>query len=101
MKRIKLFYRAGTLLILSILLNACWKSYSYEYSLLLSFTLSIPDTNSLPFYPQYIQMQVSTGNQDSASQALIWAGRIYFTPYNTIEIWNLEDYYDLKRCLTL
>jgi len=31
MKRIKLFYRAGTLLILSILLNACWKSYSYEY----------------------------------------------------------------------
>lgn len=24
-------------------------------------------------------------------------GKIYFTPYNSIEIWNLEDFYDLKR----
>ena len=60
-------------------------------SLLLSFTFTI-DTNNLPFYPQYIEMKVLTNGQD-----IVMAGKVYFTPYNSIEIWSLEDFYDLKR----
>jgi hypothetical protein len=66
-------------------------------SLLLSFILSISDTTHLPFYPQDIKLEMQINRQGSQYQSIMLAGKVYFTPYNSIEIWNLEDFYDLKR----
>ena len=66
-------------------------------SLLLSFILSIPDTVNLPFYPQRIGIKLLTNRQDSDFQTITMAGKVYFTPYNSIEIWSLREFYDLKR----
>ena len=66
-------------------------------SVVFSFTLSFPDTNNLPFYPQYVEMKLLTNGKDSSFQTIIMAGKVYFTPYNSVEIWNLTDFYDLKR----
>jgi hypothetical protein len=74
-----------------------YQGYSAGDSLIVSFTLSIPDTNNLPFYPQYIELNLLTNRQNSMYQTITMAGKVYFTPYNSIEIWNLEDFYDLKR----
>jgi hypothetical protein len=65
-------------------------------SLLLSFILSIPDTNNLPFYPQDIELEMQLNRKDSLYQSVILAGKVYFTPYNSIDIWNLEDFYNLN-----
>ena len=66
-------------------------------SLLLSITFSINDTLNLPFYPQDINLEIQLNKQDSIYQPVIMAGKLYITPYNSIEIWNLEDFYNLER----
>ncbi|MDR2979443.1 MAG: hypothetical protein LBV02_03235, partial [Bacteroidales bacterium] len=66
-------------------------------SLLLSFIISIPDINHLPFYPQYMEIKLWSNQEGHGVQTTTMAGKVYFTPYNSIEIWNLEDFYDLKR----
>ncbi|OQA89012.1 MAG: hypothetical protein BWY27_00890 [Bacteroidetes bacterium ADurb.Bin234] len=71
--------------------------YIMNDSLVLSFTVSIPDTGNLPFYPQYVELKLLSNKQDSNFQVVTIAGKVYFTPYNSIEIWSLEDFYNLKR----
>jgi hypothetical protein len=56
-------------------------------------------TSNLPFYPQTISLQLYS-KATAQSEPIKIAERelkVYFTPYNTVEIWDIVDFYDLKR----
>jgi hypothetical protein len=70
------------------------QSYLYAGdSLLISFTLAYPTAN-LPFYPQEIQIEIPI-KVDSGTTKTV--GKVYFTPYNTVELWNEYDFGALDR----
>ncbi|CAN5877500.1 hypothetical protein BH11BAC7_BH11BAC7_15210 [soil metagenome] len=48
---------------------------------------------SLPFYAQTIQII----QQDASARSSRAEVKIYFTPYNTVEIWSVPDFCNLKR----
>lgn len=77
--------------------NIIGQLYTPCDSIILSIYLTIPDTVNLPYYPQDFQLKIFYHLKDSANSYTTIAAKIYFTPYNTIEIWNLEDYYSLPR----
>ena len=71
----------------------------------ISWTISItyPTTN-LPFYPQeiYIKQYANKFIQtydinDTIYDEVSTTAMVYFTPYNTVELWNLSDFQNLKR----
>jgi hypothetical protein len=51
---------------------------------------------SIPFYSQTIQI---LNYADSAAESfeIYTIAKVFFTPYNTIEIWNMEDFSNLPR----
>lgn len=55
------------------------------------------DTNLLSFYPEQISINCYATNVDSQLFNKIELVEIYFTPYNTIEIWNINDFSLLPR----
>jgi hypothetical protein len=54
---------------------------------------------SLPFYPQTISVSIAvTSVKDTAVKEIIVSkGKVYFTPYNTVEIWRLADFHNMDR----
>lgn len=69
-------------------------------SILVSYNLTY-DTALLPFYPQGIEIKqpvfFNGATPDSAEHYIICEGKIFFTPYNTVEIWSDHDFYELPR----
>ncbi|GHV43388.1 hypothetical protein FACS1894180_2310 [Bacteroidia bacterium] len=57
--------------------------------------IAIPSTNNLPYYPQSLKFYIHTDTNTTNTTPII--AKIYFTPYNTIEIWNIEDFYSQPR----
>ena len=55
-------------------------------SLLLTFTLSIPDTSSLPFYPKNVYLKVLAGNQDSVTQTVTLESKISVKLCGTVSL---------------
>lgn len=58
-------------------------------------TVQYPIDN-IPFFSQTIEIK----NYTDSSTGLILIhtfAKIFFTPYNTIEVWNTEDYFNLPR----
>ncbi|MDR1345584.1 MAG: hypothetical protein LBK03_02640, partial [Bacteroidales bacterium] len=66
-------------------------------SLALDFAVMLPDISQLPFYAQHIEFQVIIDTTGAADKRISVGGYIYFTPYGTIEIWDMEDFTHLKR----
>ncbi|MBX9851380.1 MAG: hypothetical protein K2X86_06430 [Cytophagaceae bacterium] len=60
----------------------------------LVYRISYP-VSSLPFYPQRIQFtQLTTGD---IQEKIIAEGRVYFTPYKTVEVFNMTDFNGPQR----
>ncbi|GHV34414.1 hypothetical protein FACS1894178_1870 [Bacteroidia bacterium] len=64
-------------------------------STVFSINIQLPNTINLPYYPQSLKFYIHTDTDTTNSTPII--AKIYFTPYNTIEIWNIEDFYSLPR----
>ncbi|MBX9851907.1 MAG: hypothetical protein K2X86_09125 [Cytophagaceae bacterium] len=68
----------------------CKKNSKMQYV----FQVTYPKT-SLPFYPKPV---VFTQAVEGETEHGIYAeGRLYFTPYGTIEVFNMNDFYSSKR----
>jgi hypothetical protein len=78
-------------------------------SLAIPFILQYPTAN-LPFYPQEFALQIplyeyhSSGGTAQAFALLPQPdetrkaiGKVYFTPYNTVELWSVEDFENTYR----
>lgn len=75
------------------------------------FTFTISHPSILPFFPKDIEgvLQVQAANTPAPVQALITTaliieyeivkarGKVYFTPYNSVEIWSEGDFFQLRR----
>lgn len=52
----------------------------------------------LPYYPQAVQINIPYNNLLNGEEKILnLYAYIYFTPYNTIEIWNPADFYGQRR----
>jgi hypothetical protein len=60
------------------------------------FSISYP-TSGLPYYPKDVKifMQVKSKLNDTLN--VRFHGRIFFTPWNSVEIWAEEDFYSIGR----
>jgi len=77
--------------------NISKKNYTKNDTLNIKITVNYP-INQIPFYATNFQIISSyySAINDSILEKSI-KGKIYFTPYNTVEIWNSTDFYDLPR----
>jgi hypothetical protein len=64
-------------------------------SAIFTVNIQLPNTTNLPYYPQTLKFYLHTDITSTNTTPII--AKIYFTPYNTIEIWNIEDFYSLPR----
>ncbi|GHV43391.1 hypothetical protein FACS1894180_2330 [Bacteroidia bacterium] len=64
-------------------------------STVFSINIQLPNTINLPYYPQTLKFYIHTDTNTTNTTPII--AKIYFTPYNTIEIWNIEDFYSQPR----
>ena len=76
--------------------NNVFQQYLPNDSVIISYVFSL-NASSLPFYQQYVEFIVVSDADSYKRTENILAGYVYFTPYNTTEIWNIEDFYSLKR----
>ena len=53
--------------------------------------------NNLPFYPVDLSLYVYYSTTRTHENKIVLASKIYYTPYNTIEIWDLAEYNSLPR----
>ena len=51
--------------------------------------------DNLPFYPERISFAYE--DQTISKDPVAAEGRVYFTPYNTVEVWSYYDFVHLKR----
>lgn len=57
--------------------------------------------NALPFYYKSIDHYVLSHKDSTLNSTHLSAANIYFTPYGTTEVWNMEDFYSLPRIWNL
>ena len=57
------------------------------------------NTANLPFFPKTIlyKQEVTLLNNPDIKEFANAEARVYFTPYNSVEIWNISDYYNIPR----
>lgn len=56
------------------------------------------DTAALPFYPVGFDLQLVTHkHNDTMLRHAFASTKVYFTPYNTVEVWNMQDFNRLPR----
>jgi hypothetical protein len=70
--------------------------YYPEDTILLTVTVNYP-VNNLPFYPKKISIIQFVTSDNTIEKEISTSAMVYFTPYNTIEIWNLQDFQNLPR----
>jgi len=82
--------------------NTYGQTYYPGDSITWTVTITYPTTN-LPFYPQEIYIKqyanrfIRTYLNDTVYDEIGTTAMIYLTPYNTVEIWNLTDFQNLRR----
>ena len=83
--------------------NLVGNTYSPGDSINWTVTITYP-TNNLSFYPEEINIKQYTNlrinpldSNDSLYSEESITAKIYFTPYSSIEIWNLIDFQNLNR----
>ncbi|HTJ49777.1 MAG TPA: hypothetical protein VL443_10015, partial [Cyclobacteriaceae bacterium] len=65
-------------------------------------TITYPVAN-LPFFPVSTSLEIdywlapSLPNTRPVTYTENTTGKVYFTPYNTVEVWNDDDFYNLNR----
>ena len=64
-----------------------------------NFNVSIFNScsNNLPFYPIDFSFSVYYSTTRTYGNKIVLASKIYYTPYNTIEIWDLAEFCSLPR----
>ncbi|MCB9246239.1 MAG: T9SS type A sorting domain-containing protein [Flavobacteriales bacterium] len=70
--------------------------WHYQDSLVFTFTLST-DTSNLSFYPQRVTISQSYISSNNDTVDLTWMAYIYYSPWNTVEIYSLSDFYNGPR----
>jgi hypothetical protein len=63
------------------------------------FNLAINyNINNLPFFPVKFELELKVvGSINQETIFITDEFYVFFTPYNTVEIWNLYDYTNLRR----
>ena len=90
-----LSYSSPTGFSLSSSPNIIGMHYPFD-SLALNISIQNNNYNNLPFYPCEFSCKVNyTSRSIPAYTELVFM--VYYTPYNTIEIWDLETFYSLPR----
>jgi len=69
-------------------------TYNANDSVIITFTINYP-LDAIPYFVQHIV--VSHYLAGDFKEEIYASAMIYFTPYNTIEIWDLQDFSDLTR----
>ncbi len=65
-------------------------------SALVTTSVNYP-VNNLPYYPDQIDVTVHSHSAQGARNTKATQVVVFFTPYNTIELWNKYDYLNLPR----
>jgi hypothetical protein len=55
------------------------------------------NASQLPYYPKDIEFKVWAHNAHNSIDVAIAEVKVYFTPYNTTEIWDIADFVQLPR----
>lgn len=66
-------------------------------SISLTVNISHTDTSKLSFYPDDIFLTVHYRSMSSTTNDFRVKAKLYFTPYNTVEIWSMSDFISLPR----
>jgi hypothetical protein len=80
----------------NLTMSAIGEHYTGD-SIVIILEIMVPDSNNLPFYKQHLAFHIITDTAESNIEKKVLGCEVYFTPYNTIEIWNMEDFANLKR----
>jgi hypothetical protein len=72
-------------------------NYGAGDSIDLNMTITNPDTSNLPFYPIKLEYSVFYHLDSVMTASYSIPARVYYTPYNSIEIWNLQEFESLPR----
>ncbi len=74
------------------------QSFNKGDSTIISFNITY-NTAILPFFPQTIKFtqNVEVENNVNNIQKISAEGKVYFTPYNTVEVWSNADFYNIPR----
>lgn len=56
------------------------------------------DTTNLPYYPEDLYFTVTDSlNSDTTLRKYTSRAKVYFTPWNTVELWSFDDFHSQKR----
>ncbi|MDY0315792.1 MAG: hypothetical protein RBR32_12020, partial [Bacteroidales bacterium] len=66
-------------------------------SISLTVNVSHTDTSNLSFYPDDLFLTIHYSSMNSTKNDYRVKAKLYFTPYNTVEIWNITDFTSLPR----
>lgn len=80
--------------------NVAENTYNQGQTFTINITVNYP-VNNIPYYSQRIRI-LQFINEELSNETIgevkeICSAMIYFTPYNTVEIWNPQEYHDLPR----
>jgi hypothetical protein len=72
---------------------------SLVYGDSITFTLNLQyNIDSIPFYPMSLNLELKDSiGEDSINSKYYTECKIYFTPWNTVEVWNIYDFHNIKR----
>ncbi len=67
------------------------KKDSVDFTVIINYP-----TANIPFFPKDISFSINT-LLGTVNQNQLAKGKVFFTPYNTVEIWNVSDFFGLNR----
>jgi hypothetical protein len=53
-------------------------------------------TQNIPYYPEAFGLLISAHKEDEISKSMALC-KVYFTPYNSVEIWDINDFHRQPR----
>lgn len=78
----------------SVITNPTPKTYYYQETTTVTINISYPTAN-IPFFPVSIPIKQLVTYPDTGY--LETEAKLYFTPYNSVEIWDYNDFINLPR----
>lgn len=85
----------------NIIINSYSNIQNQQYingdSISLTVNVSHTDTSNLSFYPDDLFLTIHYSSMNSTKNDYRVKAKLYFTPYNTVEIWNITDFTSLPR----
>lgn len=77
--------------------NITSQQYTDGDSIMFQVNVSHTDTANLPFYPEELALNLHYTNTLSDTLCHTIFSKLYYTPYNSVEIWSISDFLSLPR----